>query len=261
MSGLAKSPYHMASTVFILMGMALSASPVSAVSPAQPSEASVAVSPAIPLKISQAFKAPKRGSAPPSAGGATRGETCLKNSKQFTSLIPQSRIGLTASKNPTFYWYLPKSPATTARFLLLGNDDTDVVYETTLALPNKPGVVSFKLPETAPALEVDKQYHWYLIVKCSQTDQSANPSVEGWVERIQLEPTLSSQLDKADLAGQAKLLADNGVWYDALQASAQFRNQNAGQQKAEAAWAELLRSVGLGEIAKEPLLRVELSKK
>lgn len=208
-----------------------------------------------PLIISQSFKPPSRGTAPPSAGGATRGNSCLKGSaKPLTALVPQNRAGLTYSSNPTFYWYVPKSTAKTAKFLLLNSDDSDIVYETSLTLPNQSGIVSYTLPSNASSLEVGKLYHWYLVVGCNQIDQSANPAVEGWVERVAPEASISSQLQKADAKGQAKIYAENGIWHEAVTTVATLRKSNATGADTIAGWTELLKSVNLEAIAAEPLL-------
>ncbi len=212
-----------------------------------------------PLQLSQSFRPPSRGTAPPSAGGATRGESCLKGSQQLTSLVPQNRLGLTYSSNPTFYWYVPQSPATTAKFLLLNSDDSDVVYETNLALPKQSGIVSFTLPSSAPPLAVGKQYHWYLVVGCNQMDQSANPSVEGWVERVQPEGTMTRQLEKATPTERVQIYADNGIWHEAVTTLAGLRQTNPTDRSAIAGWQALLTSVNLERLASEPLLRATLS--
>jgi len=209
------------------------------------------------LKISQSFKPPSRGTAPPSAGGATRGSTCLQGGKKLTSLVPQNRLGLTYSSNPTFYWYVPQSPAKTARFLLLNQDDTDVVYEATMTLPNQAGVMSFTLPQST-ALQVGKQYHWYLVVGCSQLDQSVNPSVEGWVERVAPDAAVSQQLQKAIGRERATIYAENGIWHEAVTTLAKLRSINGQDAGAIAGWNELLKSVNLDAIAAEPLLNLTL---
>ncbi len=211
-----------------------------------------------PFQISQSFKPPSRGTAPPSAGGATRGETCLTGDKPLTSLVPPNLVGLTHSSHPTVFWYLPQSPAKTAKFLLLSNDDSDVVFETTLNLPGTAGVVSFTLPEHLPPLEMNKQYHWYLVLGCSQTDQSANPSVEGWVERVTPDAEMVSQLQKADLRQKAKIYAENGIWYEAVMTIAELRRTKPQDATAIAGWQELLKSVKLDAIAAEPLLNTNI---
>lgn len=247
-------PAFFLSATFLLSGLAVSTRASNAPTLQSPSTSLTTRS----QLISQSFKPPRRGTAPPSAGGATRGETCLKGSKQLTSLMPQARIGLTYSSNPTFYWFVPPSPATAAKFLLLSNDDATVVYETTLSLPSQPGVISFTLPSTT-GLEVGKQYHWYLVVRCGETDQGANPSVEGWVERITPESEVSIQLEKATPAERAKLYADNGIWYEAVTTLAELRRTRPDDTIAIAGWTELLKSVGLDAIAAEPLSDRNLS--
>lgn len=247
---------RLSSTAIAILGLSLTTtSPLAAPRPSD----SPAQFAAPPFQISQSFRPPSRGTAPPSSGGATRGESCLQGNKQLTSLVPQSRLGLTFSSNPTFYWYIPKSPAKTAKFLLLTNDDTDVVYETTLTLPGQPGIVSFTLPSSAPPLTVGKQYHWYLVVGCSQLDQSANPSVEGWVERITPEATLTSQLQTASPKERILLYTTNGIWHEAITALANLRQSDPTDTTTIAGWNELLKSVNLGEIASEPLLNGSLS--
>jgi hypothetical protein len=185
----------------------------------------------------------------------------LKGTKQLTSLIPQSRLGLTYSSNPTFFWYIPQSPATTAKFLLLNNDDTDVVYETTLNLPKQSGIVSFTLPSSAPPLATGKQYHWYFVVGCSQLDQSANPSVEGWIERVAPDATIANQLQTASPAEKAAIYATNGIWHDAIATLAGLRQTDSTRAATAVGWAELLKSVNLAEMADEPLLSATLSQK
>lgn len=255
MSGILTIASLTSSTAIALLGLSLPTLPTLANGRA----ATAAQFAAPPLQLSQSFRPPSRGTAPPSAGGATRGESCLKGSQQLTSLVPQSRLGLTYSSNPTFYWYVPQSPATTAKFLLLNNDDSDVVYETTLALPKQSGIVSFTLPSSAPPLAVGKQYHWYLVVGCSQIDQSANPSVEGWVERVAPEATLKTQLDKATPAEQVQIYANNGIWHEAVTTLVGLRQTNPTDRSAIAGWQALLTSVNLERLASEPLLRATLS--
>ncbi len=259
MSGLSILPYRAASLAVLCLGLTLGASAANANPVTSHASSQLFPGQTAPLKLSQAFKPPNRGEAPPSAGGATRGQTCLRDITKFKSLIPGKQPGLTLSTHPTFHWYLPEGPATKANFLILGNQDQDVVYETTVDLPAKAGIVSFTLPKAAPALALNQQYHWYLVVQCSRKNQSANPSVEGWIERVQLESGLMQQIATADIATQAALLANNGIWYDALVASAQFRAQQGNSQQAKTAWAELLGSVGLGELVQAPVLSARLS--
>ncbi|MEH2048748.1 DUF928 domain-containing protein [Nostoc sp.] len=204
-------------------------------------------------QISQTFKPPQRGKPPASAGGSTRGSSCLTGKKLITPLIPPDKLGLTFAEHPTFFWYVPPSPVKTAKFLLLDKDE-NVFYETSFTLPDKPGIINFKLPDTAPALAVGKTYHWYLIIACDTQDSSKNPTVDGWVERTQPELGLSEALTKANLHKLPSIYAEAGIWHEALTSLVKLRETEPNNFKARLDWRQFFKSVGLSAIASEPLI-------
>ncbi|MDZ8264370.1 DUF928 domain-containing protein [Nostoc sp. ChiQUE01b] len=204
-------------------------------------------------QISQTFKPPQRGKPPASAGGSTRGSSCLTGKKLIIPLIPPDKLGLTFAQHPTFFWYIPPSKLKTAKFLLL-TEDQNVFYETSFTLPNKPGIISFKLPDSAPTLTVGKTYHWYLTIVCDHQDNSENPTVEGWVERTQPGATLSQALAKANLYKLPTIYAEAGIWHEALTSLVQLRRTEPNNFKAKLDWRQFFKSVGLSAIASEPLI-------
>lgn len=206
--------------------------------------------------ISQAFKPPKRKGPPVSAGGSTRStsSTCIRDKQKITPLLPLNKLGLTLAERPRLFWYLPQTSVKTAKFLLLADTDQTVIHETTFTLPNRPGIFSYTLPESAPPLKIGKTYHWYLTMVCDPEDFSANPKVEGWVERIQPESSLSEQLATADKRKLAYLYAEAGIWHEALTAIAQLHYGEPRNWRYQLSWRQFLTSVDLNAIAAEPLL-------
>lgn len=204
--------------------------------------------------ISQTFRPPNLGNPPATAGGATRGGACLKGAQRFTSLLPQEQIGLTLSSHPTFFWYVPQSSATTAQFLMMTQDDSQVVYETTLTLPAKAGIVSFTLPTNVKSLEAGQRYHWFLTINCSTVDRNGNPNAEGWVERIAPSAGLSEKIQQTSERDLPTLYADQGIWYEALTSLANLRQMNPSDTSLTISWERLLKSAGLGTFATEPLV-------
>ncbi|AFY35341.1 DUF928 domain-containing protein [Calothrix sp. PCC 7507] len=205
-------------------------------------------------QISQGFKPPKRDLPPASVGGATRGNYCLQKSKQLIPLIPREKLGLTFAERPTFFWYLPAASVKTAQFVLLADQDQSQVYETTLNLPNRSGIIGFRLPESAPTLEVGKRYHWYLALICSEQNPSKNPTSEGWVERTQPELTLSKALAQAELRKRPALYAKAGIWHEALTTFIELRRTEPNNQKIKDDWRKFLQSVGLNGLTTAPLI-------
>ncbi|MDZ8055926.1 MAG: DUF928 domain-containing protein [Aulosira sp. ZfuVER01] len=232
-----------------------------------------------PWLISQSFKPPKRGLPPESAGGATRqftpparglppasaggatrgSSSCVQKNQLLTPLIPQENIGLTFSEHPTFFWHVPPSTVKTAQFVILAeaeknNEDDDVIYETILNLPTKPGIMKLTLPASASPLKVGKRYHWYLTLVCDEQNPTKNPNLEGWVERTQPEPTLSKALAQADLRKRPALYADAGIWHEALTSLIELRCAEPNNLKVRFDWRRFFQSVGLSQFASDQIL-------
>lgn len=204
--------------------------------------------------ISQTFRPPNLGNPPATAGGATRSGVCFKGTQRFTALLPPSQIGLTFNSHPTFFWYVPQSSAKTAQFLLMTQDDSQVVYETTLTLPAKAGIVSFTLPDTVKPLDVGQRYHWFLTIHCNTVDRNSNPNTEGWVERTAPSAGLSEKIQQTTARDLPALYADQGIWYEALTSLAQLRQANPTDASLITSWERLLRSAGLGTLAPAPIV-------
>jgi hypothetical protein len=168
---------------------------------------------------------------------------------------------LTVAANPTFFVYVPETTAKSAEFLLLDDQDNKV-YETSLQLPtvvssdvssssvSTPGIVKLSLPANV-SLETGKTYHWEFKLNCppdESGDASDNPFVDGWIQRTELSPDLKTKIEQATPLEQAKLYAKARIWSEALMLAAQLRSSHPAE------WEELLKSVGLNEIAQVPLL-------
>jgi Domain of Unknown Function (DUF928) len=88
-------------------------------------------------------------------GGAKRG-TCPAVQPELTALVPFTQKtdstvdvwGLTTVSHPTFWFYVPiaKNPAFPAEFVLQDEAENDI-YQTAIALPDKPGVIGIPLPK------------------------------------------------------------------------------------------------------------------
>jgi hypothetical protein len=205
-------------------------------------------------QISQAFKPPKRQGPPVSAGGSTRGYSCIAGNKFITPLIPTNKLGLTFSERPTLFWYIPQSSAKTANLALVTHPDKKLLYETAITLPNKPGIIGYTLPANSPALETGKIYRWYLTLVCDPQDFSYNPRVDGWVERIQPDSSILQAVAKANARKLPSIYAEAGIWYEALASLVQLRRSEPKNLTHIFNWRQFLQSVKLNAIASEPLV-------
>ncbi|HAZ48982.1 MAG TPA: hypothetical protein DDW76_04875 [Cyanobacteria bacterium UBA11369] len=218
---------------------------------------------------SRIFAAPP----PPSGIGAPRGRegrgsrgceidnqisTTTSEKKPLLALVPvvpandasevESVGGFTTAERPTFWFYLPYQPPLTGKFVLRDRDE-NLVYETNVTLPGKPGAYAISLPTTAAPLTAGKQYYWYFKVYC-QPGAKLLSFVEGWIQRTSLNPAVESQLQNATPQQKVALYASNGIWYEALTAAAELRRTNSSDRN----WANLLQDVGLSKIASEAIV-------
>jgi Domain of Unknown Function (DUF928) len=196
--------------------------------------------------------------APGTRTGGGKRSTCPDVNKSLIALAPNYSdsnlvIGLTTAEHPTLWFYVPHQPPYTAKFVLRSADGKSVVYQTDVPLPEKAGVVSLQMPSSAPALEIGKQYRWYFKIYCGEP-QEILTFVDGWVQRVAPKPGLQAQLEQATPRDRVTLYANNGIWYEAVTNLAKLRRNSPQDAGLSTDWANLLQSVGLAEIAPEPIV-------
>lgn len=201
--------------------------------------------------MAQQYKPPRMGLPGQRDGAGTRGP-CILSNKQLMPLIPSDAFGLSATSQPTFFWYVPATAASVAEFTLT-DEAKQEVYSTKLRLPGKPGVVSFKLPAQA-GLKAGKNYLWQFSLICDLENPSANPYVEGTVQPIQPPAELVHQIRQAQPQDRFAIYANSGIWYDALSDLASQRCVRPRDMVLQARWSNLLKSVALNEFSQEPLI-------
>lgn len=181
------------------------------------------------------------------------------NPANLIALLPPENIGLTTEAYPRFYWYMPLSQAQFVEFSLFEvseNGEESEIYLSRFAVSGEAGIVSLQLPETAsiPALEMGDRYRWQVDAYCNPQSESGDLQIQGWVQRQQPDADFAAHLDDASPSEQAALYAQNGVWFDAIEAYATALAANPQDAELQIAWAELLQSVELNRLSDQPFL-------
>ncbi|RCJ19646.1 hypothetical protein A6770_05755 [Nostoc minutum NIES-26] len=204
------------------------------------------------------FKPPKVDAPENRRGGASRGDNCSLSSKSIKALLPANNLGLTVEKYPTFFVYIPPTSSHVVEFELHEGSKNQVVYKTRFIAPDNAGVVSLSLPnnKTVEPLQIGKNYRWFFSVICNPEDSSENLLVQGWVQRIQPSATLVSQLQKAAPRDRPRIYAEAGIWHETLTTLADLRYSNPQDLSLVTDWKELLKSVGLNDVAEEPFSHI-----
>lgn len=176
----------------------------------------------------------------------------------LVAIVPSSSFGnygLTLEAYPSFYIHMPSVPGARLEFVLL-DELGDRIYDTSYLVADRDATFSIDLPRNAnfPPLEVGQIYTWQIRLKLNPSSIVTDYLVQGQIERFEPEPVLAEALATATPEEKVKLYADTGLWYDALHALAQLRRENPNDPLLDNEWAQLLRSVGLDEIADKPLI-------
>ncbi len=203
------------------------------------------------------FRIPKVGRPRRQEAAAVRGGCSNASEEKLVALLPTTDPVLTVASYPTIFVSLPQTSAKQAEFLLLDAKNGQVVYETTLTLPNEPGIVSISLPNNGniPPLKEGTSYHWYFSVICNPQDRADDVVAEGQIQRVQPSASLAAKLQSASPRDRAALYAEEGIWYDSVTTLAQLRRSSPNNTAIATDWTELLDSVGLNTISQKPLIQ------
>ncbi|MGB3208751.1 MAG: DUF928 domain-containing protein [Crinalium sp.] len=204
-----------------------------------------------PVQIAVKFEPPSRG-APGDRKGSSSRRICPAVAKPLTALIPQSNLGLTLSKHPTFWFYVPYTSDSQAEFILL-DENEDEIYKQVFSLKGTPGIINLQLPETI-SLETGKQYKWQFSYRCNPTNSADDMYVEGAVEVAATENLVNPLLVGKTPQQQLEIYAANGLWFETVTILAQLRRDDVKNSAIATEWVELLQSVDLETLATEPIL-------
>ncbi|MEG4121667.1 DUF928 domain-containing protein [Microcoleus sp. N9_B4] len=195
---------------------------------------------------------------PTQPGRPVRGGCGSISQLGLTALVPTNKMGRTVSDYPTFFFYLPKTEAESAEFILKDQSGKEI-YKQDLTITNLSGVIGVSIPanKNVPPLELGKSYRWNFTVICNSQDRSADQIEIGTVRRVELSEDIRRQLDQADPRQKTVIYAENGIWQDALSTLAAARRDQPNDTTFKADWESLLDSVKLGEIAKEPIVQTQ----
>ncbi len=187
-----------------------------------------------------------------SSGGSARTSSQTGQRLGVKPLVPESYYGTTLQGHPTMLVYVPASNAQEAVFSIK-DENKNMVHQIIVPISGAAEVISLKLPETSPALQVNQNYQWYFALKADGELTPRSPFVDGWVKRIEPNSQLTQALHNTNTLDTAAILAANGVWYDCAANLASLQAAQPSDKNLQAHWQELLHSVGLIEIASAPL--------
>jgi Domain of Unknown Function (DUF928) len=182
-------------------------------------------------------------------------DRCPATQPPLIALVPATSDGMpfvekTIRDRPNFWFYIPffSTFDREAEFIIIDENEKDV-YKAQFVLTQPPGIIRLQLPGTAPALQVGKRYRWVFSVRCNPSNRSGDASVNGWIERVALDPTLERQLQATSGLDQISIYAESGLWYETLTALAEFHQAKLQLPGLKSVWQETLREFGLDNLS------------
>jgi len=166
-------------------------------------------------------------------------------------------VDSTTSAHPTLFVNIPAELSGTTAELTIQNEAGDQeLYATTFKLTGKPGIVGIRIPNTAPPLTVGQKYLWQVSVACSSENSENRLHTSSWIERVSLDGSLASRLERATAREKPALYAEAGVWQDTVASLAELLYSNPNDQSLVQDWASLMQTVNLNDFANKPIVQI-----
>lgn len=208
-------------------------------------QAALTESPPILIAAMPVFVPPNRGSPMARLGGATR-SAGAGSLPRIEALVPEES-GWTLREEPVLYWYLAETTDTRIEFALRNIDAGEMIAEAALPKPTRAGVQRLALADQGVKLEPGISYQWYIKLVPNPADRSYDRVVGGGIERVEASPELDAKLDAKD-ASSPHVLAEAGIWYDAVDALSNRLEVAPGNRTLWNQRAALFEQVGLPAI-------------
>jgi hypothetical protein len=192
------------------------------------------------------YKPPVRGAPASRVGGGHRGSAAVTG--ELAVLAPD-HTGLTTRSQPTLYWYLSE-PANARLDLTVTNDEQiDPLLEQVIGIPKTAGIQSLDLAKAGATLKPGVEYRWFVSLTPDETQRSNDVVASGTIEYVVPDAGLESRTARADELTLARIYAEDGIWYDAIDSISRAIDENPGNANLHARRAGMLEQVGLKSAA------------
>lgn len=175
-------------------------------------------------------------------GGATRGR---EKAVTIATLVPEfDEAALTLAAQPNLHWHLSTDTTHPVNFTLIDPDAIDPMIDAMIAGPFEAGFQRLSLADYEAQLELGRRYEWFVAVVPDPENRSADTVARGAISRI-ADAELASRVARAEPEAVARLLAQSGIWYEALDALSRRVEQNPEDPEPRMQRTAMLTQVGL----------------
>ena len=193
--------------------------------------------------------------------GGSRGN-CIANGQDFVALVPNRPVNETASISSQIFFYVPQTEEPKEIEFILRNREDRLVHKTVMQTTDRSGIMSVTIPEQVQenSREYYGDYHWYLSLICDSQQRAKDVVLEGWIEYVELNNSVKEKINLSNSIRKSNLLQQEGIWYDALSVLAEQKKLDSDLTLIQKEWSQILESIGLLDLASEPLIKAETIK-
>lgn len=146
-----------------------------------------------------------------SKSGGVRG--CSQDNIPLTILAPQTYVGQTSSRYPTFAWFVSNSSQVEFRLYEFDASDRPKQIGKPILVQSSPGITTLSLPQEQPGLSIGQKYLWQVAINCPLGDLIERAEFRV----VEMPSVLSTNISTTkDGLEKAQLYAKASLWYEAL---------------------------------------------
>jgi len=194
-----------------------------------------------------AYKPPMRGAPASRVGGGSRG---AGDDAPHVSVLAPDHTGLTTREQPALYWFVSKPAAAKLEVTVINEQAVKPALEQELPAPAAPGIQRLRLADFNVKLQPGIEYRWHVSLVIDPKQRSNDIIASGTIQRVAPSPELQARMQGLDRRESARVYAEEGIWYDAIDAISEAIDADPNDRAARRERALLLQQVGLTEASR-----------
>lgn len=165
------------------------------------------------------------------------------------AVIAPDHTGLTTQSQPTLYWFASQPVSGRVAVSIQDEKGIEPPVEKHLSLSDAVGMIPVRLAELGVQLQPGNEYRWSVAVVADSPRQSRDLVTSGSIRQADSRDTIRAHLSSLPPERAAFVLAEQGLWYDALAVLGELIERAPTDPRWRRFRAALLEQVGLTSAA------------
>ena len=166
----------------------------------------------------------------------------------LTVLAPD-HTGLTVHDQPALFWYQSEPADVPFELTVIEWGKPEPLLRVRLPNARKSGIQHIRLSDYNVKLITGVEYEWVVALVVDPENRSKDVVASGFIKRVEPTAELTARLAHADKQELPAIYAEEGVWYDTVDALMTLADERPGDRSLRADSAALLNQAGLTKAA------------